>query len=338
MKLKKGNILFWVIIVCMIIGLSFTALSVKILSIFRISSFRIEKIKSVALAESGVSDGIKRLLNDFEWQSKNRNEDFIKVRFKNNFYTLKCIRNFFPEKFTLEAGAKINYVNSRVTQEIILQTPLLYALFSTNRLFAGNETVINGNVRAGGIIDISENAKVEGNVLSSKYCRNYAGKKINCFDKTSVYNCEMPDLKQYAVLKDAVYVTDYKIQNIKFENKIVICRNGAEISSSTFTNCLLVVYGNLEIFDNNFFSAKDKYPAALIEKDLKITGKNNNVTGMIAAGSNAEIPGNLNLNGTLSANDIILTGKVNIVYDKSLYVNEVSGFTVKFFKTNFTLN
>ena len=54
---ERGSILFWVVIVSLIIGISFTGLTVKLSGLFKSSKYRTDKLKADALAESGIADG-----------------------------------------------------------------------------------------------------------------------------------------------------------------------------------------------------------------------------------------------------------------------------------------
>ncbi len=334
---ERGSILFWVVIVSLIIGISFTGLTVKLSGLFKSSKYRTDKLKADALAESGIADGFWRWLNDFEWQAKTKSSDFMQVKFRNNFYSLKSARKIFPEIFRLESSAKINSANSSAVQEFILMSPLIYSLFSNDRMFIGNDAVITGNIKAGGIVEISEKSQINGNILTAKHCLNYCKTKLNCFEKTLDYKFEIPDLKKIYNAPDVISINDYKIENMEFNNKIIFCRNGAELTSVRCINSILIVCGNLEILDNNFFSNQGNTPVIIVEKNLRISGKNNTIAGFVAAGSAADISGSLNLKGTLAAETIRLTGIVNIVYDKNIYNSGVSGFPVKYSKTQFSI-
>ncbi|HPG29820.1 MAG TPA: hypothetical protein PLQ81_03465 [bacterium] len=329
--------MFTVLIIGVIITIPLIAVMMRTPIIYKSYILKRNKLISRSIAESGLSDAFHRWKNDFEWESKTNISPELKVKFGNFYYKILSERILFPERIKIKSTGFGSGNFSSVEQEFCVQSPILYSLFSDGEILLDGKTEVSGHIKSNDIINIGESVIINGNIITSKFVKNYNPNiSDNIFERRDFFEFKFPDLKDIAEYDSLTFIPEYRLDNSHFENKIIFVNNGLDASNCNFVNCALIVNGNLEFAGNIGFKASGNFPFIIAAGNITVKGASNSIKAIILSNQNFYCADNLNLNGSIIARSIEITGNSYINYNKDYWSLNNEIFPKIFIKTNFT--
>jgi len=304
------------------------AISISALSEFSKNRNTVLGDKAFYTAEAAARKGVYQFLNDTSYTGETLQPEML----LNNASEGSITVDPCPAVPYLCVKGSVSLENQIASRDAVYKLTIFpeglafnYAVFSQNNLNFKGSASVEGNVFANTGIDfIGNKASVNGDAFSPGTIddvSNIKGEIVSGVDSVPPLEINADD---YDIPGAQVFTTVSEAKNYLNEDRdgdVILIKdtNELKLGSINFLNGCIATKGSLELTGTGKFTAKDNFPALVVEGDLKITG-DAYIEGVVYVkgntlfqGGNVEIHGALISEGTV--NDTQLVGDVNITFD-----------------------
>lgn len=261
-------------------------------------------------AESGLADAINRIRHDPFWRADGTETFPV---FEKEEYRVTATQRIIPNHLLLESEGEDGNFRRRVTQEIIMNIPMLFSVIASENIRISDRALIEGSISAGQTVVASGTSRIAGAVQVAEHFNGPTGSVDGpIYEKFPQTIFPLLDMSAYSS-RESVRLFGGPTSNLAFSDTTVHITGSADITGLSIRNGTLIVEGDLRILGPCQIEGPDGRLAVIVTGNLIVDARGSlSLRGPCYVGRTFRSQGTGTVEGTIIAQNVELSSEFRI--------------------------